>query len=185
MSRILFALVLAICPGLHLLAGENDIEGATPEKLLGGAENLKILTTAKEVTVFRVASGGKEYQETTELIDDFHCEPTPGKVSGEPLQKLVAAFSDMKNFGGEFMCDFDPGILIRFKTDAGILDMVVCFGCGEMIMFRDGKIVRRELKWAETRNSFRRDARVALHALAKKAFPDDPVIQALREGASH
>ncbi len=180
MKRFISAFCFTFFLAFPLLADEaHAIEGATPETLLGGAENLKIVTSAKEVVVFRVADDtGKPEDHRTVAMDGLKCDAS-NTITGPVLQKVVASFSDVTNFGVEYLCDFDPAIIMRFKTDAGTVDIVVCFGCGEMQVFRDGRIVHRPFQFAASQNSFHKAAHTAFVALARKAFPDDPIIQSL------
>jgi hypothetical protein len=86
----------------------------------------------------------------------------------------------MRNFGQGFMCLFDPGIILRFAANKHTLDLVLCFHCHEMILFSDGKAVRRPYKYGSIKNSFFREASRSFKAISKKAFPGDTEIQALK-----
>ncbi len=114
------------------------------------------------------------------MIDGRQCDMSSAVVAGPEVAQVIAALSDMKNFGGMYMCDFDPGVILRFAAGGHTLDLIICFHCGEMILYGDGVKIRRPYKWASTRNSFRKDARRAFTTIARKAFPNDAEIQALK-----
>jgi hypothetical protein len=178
-SFLVFASIL--CAASFVRAEPNPlIEGATPEKLLGGAENSKILNGAKEVVVYRIAPDEGPKRTEVVKVDGYLCVAKPQPVSDPDLQHLRAAFSDTANFGQELTCDFDPAIIIRFRSDLGTLDLIACFGCHEMMLYRDGKIVRRDLKSAQSLNTFRKDVRVVLTAIAKTGFPQASELQSLK-----
>ena len=181
MKQLFLPIAFALFAGLSLAAeNPSQIEGATPEKIVGGAENLNILNDATEVTVFRVVPENKVERKMRITIDGYNCESPPQVVSGREFRKAVTAFSEVRNFGGMLMCDFDPSVILRFKADSKTLDVVVCFRCHEVCLYRDGELVRRDLKWAESKSTFFGDARVGFTAVAKKAFPHDSEIKLLK-----
>ena len=160
----------------------DPIPDATPEKFMGGAENLELVNAATAIKVFRIVDPEqKPKRKKTVRIDNRECDATPVSVSGPEVQQVIAAMSEMKNFGGGLMCDFDPGMILRFEADAHTLDVIVCFQCHEMILYHDGAVVRRPFKWAETKNTFSGSAFRAFVAIAKKAFPKDAEIQGIKQ----
>src|SRR5205085_862377 len=102
-------------------------------------------------------------------------------VSGAENNGVIRALSDMKNFEGPFVCTFDPGVIFGFSDGGHNLDLAICFHCCEMIFYKDGAVVRRPFAWAEVKNIFLKDAYLAFAAVARKAFPQDPEIQELRQ----
>ena len=190
MDRILFPVALALIMASSLQADQIPvIKDATPEKFFGGTDSLRIVQTAKEITVFSIVEPDfydekdkPHYKNVAALIsvDDEKCTPSPKTISGPDVARVASALTNVRNFGEELMCDFDPGIILRFRNSIGILDVIVCFHCGEMVLYRDTKIVHRNLKWAEAKNTFFRPAGHAFAAVAKDAFPDDAEISALR-----
>lgn len=159
----------------------DPIPGATPEVFLGGAQNLKVVSAATSIKVFRtVGSGEKPDAGKTISISGRQCHASPASVAATEVQQVIAALSDMGNFGEALMCDFDPGVILRFESEGRHLDIVICFSCSEMILYSDGARVHRPFKWAATKNTFFKDARKAFVAIAKKAFPSDPEIQKLK-----
>ena len=157
------------------------IPDSTPETFMGGAKNLELVNTAKAIKVFRIVDPDQKLKpKKTINIDNCQCHASPVNVTGPEVQQVIAAMSDMINFGEPLMCIFDPGIILRFESDAHNLDVIICFHCHEMVLYSDGVVVRRPFKWAATKNTFRPDAESAFMAIAKKAFPGDPEIQKLK-----
>ena len=112
-------------------------------------------------------------------IDKLACNAKSAEVAGPEVPQVVAAMSNMASFGRITMCDFDPAIILRFEANGHTLDVMICFHCHEMILYRDETLVRRPFTWAETKNTFTGDARRVFLAMAKKAFPNDTEIQKL------
>ncbi len=129
-----------------------------------------VLTHAREAMVYRVLRGAMDERGFV-AIDGERCDPAPKTVSGAALARVVTAFADAGNFGGATLCDFNPGMILRFKTAVATLDMVVCFSCHEMALFRDGTYVHRPLKYAGGSFTFYKSARSAFSAIYKAAFP--------------
>ncbi len=187
MKLSLLGLLVTLLLVSHGLPDEVErIAEATPETFFGSPENLKLVTTAKSIAVFRVFNSlekpkGKKSVE----IDNHYCKPKPTVVTGAEVKSAVTVLSDTNNFGVEFVCDFDPAIILRFADQKHTLDVLICFHCGEMVIYHDGAVVRRPYKWARSKNTILSAvARHAFAALAKKAFPKDPEIQELKSGAS-
>jgi hypothetical protein len=175
---------LVLLTVISLMAGYafsfEPIPDATPETFLGGPENLALVNAAKTVRVFRVRPPNPNRKaDPVVAIDKMTRDATPVEVAGPEVPQVIATMSNMAGFGQMLTCDFDPGIILRFEANGHILDVLICFHCHEMILYRDGELVHRPFKWAETRNTFTGDARRAFLAIAKKAFPNDAEIQKL------
>jgi hypothetical protein len=80
------------------------------------------------------------------------------------------------NFDSAKGCIFQPGLGIRLWRDQQSFDVIVCFSCSELkIVSLDPTTKQRPYTTEDFDN-----ARPALVALAKKAFPTDPEIQSLK-----
>ncbi len=183
MNRHSFASLSAILIfAVGCRASDNSIPEATPQTFFGGPENLQLVKEATSITAFRIVDPQQQHAPRKPMtIDGRQCDASSAVVAGPEVAQVVAALSDMTNFGDMYMCDFDPGVILRFAAGKHTLDLIVCFHCGEMVLYGDGVEIRRPYNWARTRNSFRKDARRAFTAIAKKAFPNDVEIQALRQ----
>jgi hypothetical protein len=68
-------------------------------------------------------------------------------------------------------CAFKPGVLVRAWDDPDAVDVVLCFECNDLVVYRAGRPVG-ESDFAPGRKS--------LVAAVKAALPDDPAIRSLR-----
>ena len=69
-------------------------------------------------------------------------------------------------------CEFMPGVALRYGRDGMEVDVLLCFSCDELEVYRNGEKVGHE--------DF--DPRRAdLVRVAKRLFPDDEAIQGLKE----
>jgi hypothetical protein len=160
----------------------EPIPDATPETFVGGLENLRLINTATAIEVFRVVDADQKRKPKKIIrIDNRECYDPPARVIGPEVQRVIAALTEMTNFGGPLMCYFDPGIILRFASNAHNLDVIICFRCHEMVLYSGDVIVRRPFQGAATKNTFAKDAHRAFAAIARKAFPNDLEIQSLKQ----
>ena len=179
--RVLFCLGIALFAPTCAFALVS-VADATPQDFLGGPENFELVMGAKTIKVFRVAGSERKINRNKLIeIDGEMCVTTPAAIRGAKVEKAALALSDMGNFGEMFMCIFYPGVILRFEENAKTLDVMICFHCREMILFKNGVLVRRPLKWASTKNTFSKNARRAFAEIAKAAFPKDAEIQKIVE----
>ena len=182
MNRSFLLLLLAASLFIGRAFSFAAIPDGTPESFMGGAENLALVNTAKAIKVFRILKPQQKLKpEEIITISGNQCQAASASVVGPEVQQVIAAMSDMTNFGGALTCIFDPGVILRFETDAHTLDVIICFHCHEMVLYRDGAVVRRPFKYASTTNTFWRDADPAFTTIAKNAFPKDAEIQKLKQ----
>ena len=66
-------------------------------------------------------------------------------------------------------CSFRPGIAFRFADGSIKVDLLVCFSCGELRYYLDGKVVGESFFESQK-----------LRSLVKKLFPNDKKIQSLK-----
>lgn len=165
-TRIAIIFSLCILAGIAL-ADFKPLEGVTLEEMLGGEKIKRIITTSSAIEVFR--------------LSESHQQTQPVKFATSNTPAVIAALTEVKNYGGRYLCDFDPGVKFRFATADGTLDIIICFTCGEMRLYLDGSVVKRNIQWVGSQNSFSPVARRAFVSLAKKAFPKDKQIQSLHQ----
>ena len=157
----------------NALAEFKPVDGVTLEEMLGGEKIKRIITISPTIEVFRLG----EHQQQTQ----------PAKFETSKTPDVIDALTNVKNYGELFVCLFDPGVKFRFSTAEGILDIVICFTCGEMRLYLDGSVieriivVNRTIIFAGSKNSFSPVARRAFVSIAKKAFPKDTQIQSLHQ----
>jgi hypothetical protein len=152
------------------------IDGTT---FLGGADSLRIVQAATTVQVYRIydPEDGPVPKNTVKR-DGFACSHRPVTPNGPDVAALVRGLPDMRNYGPELNCGFDPGILVRMIDAKGsTFDIVACFFCGEIQLFRDGKIVVRPVREARSQSTCGGLTMHALRVISQKAFPNDPAFQ--------
>src|SRR5262245_42737690 len=125
MNRHLFAFVSAVVIfSAGCLASDTSIPEATPETFVGGTETLRLVKAATSITAFRVVDPQQKHRpQKLVTIDGRQCDASSALVAGPEVTQVINALSDMTNFGGAFMCDFDPGIILRFATKERTLDL--------------------------------------------------------------
>jgi len=71
-------------------------------------------------------------------------------------------------------CFFEPAVALRFRRGRSVVQVLVCFRCGELVFEEPGgRALSGRMKLGS--------GRAPLLAAAKKAFPDHQEIQALKE----
>jgi hypothetical protein len=161
----------------------QSLDQVTLKTFLGGPESIAIVTNATEARVFRIIDNlPPARRKHAEVIDGFFCDAQSLKVTGGATRNSLMALCDLRNFGRDLKCRFDPSVIFRFSAAAGSLDVVVCFRCSEISLYRDGKAISRGAQGVSGgKNTFGAGAETAFVALAKKAFPKDPEISALKD----
>ncbi len=177
-SRIVLASLLASL----ILAGFAGAEGAEAKVVMPfvGQKAAAILRTASKVEVFRIAKMRVLKPEADAI--EGHPLKAKGKDQDQVFAaKLAAILLDNRTYSFDSAkgCIFQPGIVFRVHggEGQGTVDVIVCFDCTELRVITrdaDGKTVK-------TVGEDFDNARPALVALAKAAFPDDAEIQALKE----
>jgi len=153
-------------------------EKFTVQSLLGGQENLELLTGATDLQMFRiVAHLPASKRKNAQTIDGFPCDSHFVPIAGDTARNALMAFSEIEDFTGGTNGNFDPEMILRFVAGSGTLDLAISFRNSEMKLFRDGKEVSHE----SPRVSFAGNARQSFLALAKAAFPNDHDIAGLKE----
>jgi hypothetical protein len=180
--RILL-LALACLMTAHARAGDWDLDSSTTvEVLFGGKENLRLVREATSLTVYRIVDPEKKPAGKTIKINETTCESTAMVLGGADVARAVIALTRIENYNAISMCDFDPGVIVRFadKEKVHTLDLIVCFRCHEMLIIDNGKLVRREDRLARSKIRFGPAIHDILVAIATKAFPKDTEIQKLK-----
>lgn len=94
-------------------------------------------------------------------------------VSGEVARRLGAALLEPANLRGpvDKGCAFKPGVLVRAWDGPDAVDVVLCFECDDLVVYRGGEPVGA---------SDFAPGRAALVAAVKAALPADREVQSLR-----
>jgi hypothetical protein len=144
-----------------------------------GKEILEVLQDAVSVQTFRIKPK-QEHGITGPRIEDQEMlatskEPVPGLLMDLPGVLLDEGTYSFRSAKG---CTFEPGVAFRIKnTNDQVVEVLVCFTCNElMVTFIPGGDAKPAQKHEDCDN-----AREVLVGIAKAAFPDDEVIQGLKE----
>ena len=160
---LLLLLALAACRGPDWRVSQ----------LYGGATSMGVLATPQAVEAFRIDPALPPKDPAAARIGDFAVTAGPVVVDAATVAELSSILLDADTY--DWMrakgCDFQPGVGLRFVKDASRVEIALCYECDELMIFRIGRRVGMEDFDA---------ARPRLVAVAKKLFPDDPKIQALR-----
>lgn len=146
---------------------------------------VRILQAPTKVEIFR--------------LDPYGLETRTSEISGYPIvsashindrtlgSKLAAVLLDEKtySFNSVKLCGFAPGVAFRIWKNNEHVDVLVCFSCDELeIVYQPPADAGHSPETTQDENDARREdfdaARPVLVRLAKKVFPKDESIQALK-----
>jgi len=138
MKFLLFLLPLSV-----LLAAEPDLNDLSTANALGGPEVLDVVKNAQTVTAQRIDS---ELAESPEQAVDHPKiiilgEPFP--VSKEETAALKHVFTQGSTYlSPSKTCEFRANVRYAFLAPPDRkVEMVLCFGCGELEVWQKGKFV--------------------------------------------
>lgn len=177
MIRICCILLAAAIAGASL--------AAEPSKKVAdflGKDAVEILKAPEKVECFRI--DGKSWispeqqariEEETKRIRGYAITAQGKDQDAAFGAKIAAVLFDEKtyNFESAKACEPVPGVAFRVWKGKASVDVVLCFECSELDVVTGDKEIRH------AREDFD-NARAALVALAKAAFPDDKTIQGLK-----
>lgn len=167
-----------VCVLSSLAIGAED--AATADKQVQdflGNPVIALLRNADKVECFRVSP---EYSpKAKEAIQGY---PVIGKGKDQDALFAGKLASQLLNpgtylFGDRKKCEFSPGVAFRVWHEKTCADVLICFSCDELEVISTvpgqdkPKIAHEDCD----------GARAELLKLAKVAFPDDKVIQGLKE----
>jgi hypothetical protein len=142
--------------------------------LYGGDANWALIESPSKVTAFRlVRPGVRTYIRAPDEMDGFEIASTPAPVDATSAREVASILADDAIYDWDRAkgCDFDPGVALRFAGSASAVDVLFCFKCNELAVYRDGQRVGGE--------DFDR-ARPRLLAVMRRVFPGDDEIGKLR-----
>ncbi|MCK6471503.1 MAG: hypothetical protein L6R28_07135 [Planctomycetes bacterium] len=178
MIRICFillgALALAACAS-----------AAEPSKKVAdflGKDAVEVLKAPEKVECFRI--DGKNHltpeqqakvEEATKRIRGYAITAQGKDQDAAFGGKIAAVLFDEKTYNFEEAkgCDPVPGVAFRVWKGKASVDVILCFECSILIVATGDKE-------AHSKSENFDNARAALVALAKSAFPDDKTIQGLK-----
>ncbi len=162
------------------IAGENPPAPHRPSRKVQdflGPRMLAILDNAKTVTAFRLAPINAS-ERASEQMDGYPISDIAPEQPDDFAAKVLTLLYDDKTYDFDIAkaCDPTPGVGLRITSPEGIVDILLCFDCNQLLLFTtDGKHKDVEHKIQNFDH-----ARPAFIELAKKAFPNDKAIAALK-----
>lgn len=165
----LLALVL-----LLLVAGCNGTGSARVTALLGGDAAYRLIVeagAAESVTAYRLDPMGGAAD--ARRLHGYAVTAGPIDVDEQSRGELASVLSSDGTYLWDIAkaCEFMPGVLIRYQGGGETVDVLLCFSCDELEVYRAGKEVGHE--------DF--DPRRAdLVRVAKSLFPQDEAIAKLK-----
>jgi hypothetical protein len=186
-ERISVWRIVGLSAGLFLVGALSAKDKAEPKdpsdkvKEVLGADAIKILKGVTKVEVFRIESG-REARKGEKKIGEYPITAT-GKTQGKAFagQLVKVLFDDDTYYGQEAKC-FEPGLAYRLWKGKATVEVVICFKCTNLrLTARDAKgKVLNESDETPPGGFGGTTSEAALIKLAKKAFPKDKEIQALK-----
>lgn len=177
-SRKRFLLAGAVASVILLVAAftatyvAGQMRNANVTKLFGGADGLQTVIVAEKAEAFRVARKKTEGGESKQDFGGAEILSGPIAVDEKTTRELAQILANPGTYGWDFAkgCIFDPGVAIRFTHKSSIVEVVFCFHCKELQVYRNGtKVGGEDFDAASNR----------LAAILKRVFPDDDEIQKL------
>jgi hypothetical protein len=145
------------------------------ETLLGGpASTALILGTTKPDTrvAFRIDGTSERDGKPGERIHLWRVLGGPIPVGDAAAQRIATVLSDDGTYDWERAkaCEFSPGVVVRYTSGTDTTDVLFCFACEELAIYRnDARVGQEDFD----------NARDELASVMKSLFPDDPAIQGL------
>jgi len=139
-------------------------------KLFGGEQAVEIIQNADTVNAYRQPQ--KSYHQR--LLSDYEILSGPVPVAETEQQQLLIALLANDSYMWEVAkgCAPDYGVRIEFSKGGDKVNVLFCFGCSQLQVYRNGKSVKgEEFDPIEKK----------LIEITKRIFPDDKAIQALDE----
>lgn len=139
-------------------------------ELFGGEQAVEIIQNAETVNAYRQPP--KSYHQRS--LSDYEVLSGPVPVSEAERKELLNALLANDSYMWEVAkgCEPDYGVRVEFSKGDEKVDVLFCFGCSQLQVYRNGKSISgEEFDPIEEK----------LTEIAKRIFPDDKAIQALGE----
>lgn len=164
----LVSLAIVLSAGVaaaYTVQGREDI----PE-LFGGSDGVQLVRQATSVRAYRVV-GTAEFHKS---LDKYEMRGDPVEVSKSQAEALRNLLLDHDSYKWDVAKSCLPiyGVRVQFLEGDRAVDVLFCFECNVLAVFRNGRFVAGE--------DFD-PIRGPLLEIVKPLFPDDAVIQELEE----
>ena len=169
---------LVVLAAAAAAAGCEGGDGVTTERVRGllGEKAIAVLSEPDRVEIYRILGQERDDRPKpaagVKRIDGFAVIAQGRDRKPEWTARFAAVFFDENTYELDSAkgCELDPGVAVVLTRGEDVLEVVLCFSCDE---FRMSGVS----DFGEDFDS----ARPVLVALVKEAFPDDPVVQGLKE----
>lgn len=143
-------------------------------KMFGGRDGLKALTAPDKVEAYRLRPLPQEMQGRRTPLTKFPILSGPVAVPKESTDKIARTLLSDESYEWESAKGCLPyyGVRLSFTRSDDQVDVLLCFQCDVLLVYRNGKITGGE------------DFDAIRHVLVrtvKPLFPDDKVVQGLKE----
>lgn len=144
------------------------------EKLFGGRDNLAVVTQPEHVMAYRVGPLPEGIVWQQEAFSDYPIVSEPVELPVATAKQVSAALASPATYDWYWAKACQPvyGVQLSFIRGAERVDVLLCFECDMLLVGRNGQTLGGE--------DFDH-ARGILVRAVKECFPDDEVIQQLRE----
>ncbi len=175
LARIVFCLAISLflaCSAepVHEEPAQAPVLSTNVVQLFGGAKAVEIIQSPDTVNAYRQPP--ESYPQR--LLSDFKILSGPiavAEAERKNLQSVLLA-NDSYLWDVAKGCEPDYGVRIEFSKGDDKLDVLFCFGCSQLQIYRNGEsLAGEEFDPIEKK----------LTEIAKRIFPDDEVIQSLGE----
>lgn len=138
--------------------------------IFGGTDGVDELRAASTVNAYLLPSSS--FFEPN--LSDYKTRTGPLAVPNDLKLKLSELLTRRESFefDRETGCRPDYGLRFEFVGNAGTLDVLFCFGCSQLVVYRNGQHAGEAL--------FHPSA-AQFVTIAREAFPEDELIQSLGE----
>jgi hypothetical protein len=167
-STWLFAACLLVAAGLAAFyVRVND-----PIRRIYGSYGVWVLQAPDQVEAFRLKDVENGIQ-LIEKVSNYQVSSGPIALSAEQakqISRLLLRPSSYPNYVKT--CGFDPGVRLDFHRGDEIVQVLFCFACDDLAVYRDDDLIH---------GAAFDPARGEVVRVIKPLFPDDEVIQSLSE----
>lgn len=158
---------------LCIIGCETSPPGHPDSEVIGSA-NLTIIRSADSNTVSLI-DGGVDHDEVGGVrvnVSDYPVTQNLGELASDQVPRLLAILLDPATYEWEHAkaCIVTPGVRLSFQSASDQVDILFCFQCDILFVYRDGEYV--------SGGSFD-FGRPQLVELLKDHFPNEPLIQSL------
>jgi hypothetical protein len=153
----------------------SAFQNSDVRQMFGGAAGIDALRSADRVEAYRLGKLPDEINWQTATVSDYPVAAGPVVVPGSTAKHIAVVLQKPTSYGWEFAksCIIRPGVRLDFIRGNDRLQILLCFECDIVSIVLNGEHVG-----GEDFDNVRGELVRAIRSL----FPDDPVIQTLREG---